>query len=60
MKVKQTLNNSVSAFDFTFDLSDGAYMSKILSLYNIQDIYLCIYDLHIETELLISSLKKIT
>lgn len=43
MKIKQTKNDKVNSFSFSFDLSKGNYLKDILNLFLIDEIYICIY-----------------
>lgn len=43
MKIKQTKNDKVNSFSFSFDLSKGNYLKEILNLFLIDKIYICIY-----------------
>lgn len=46
MKIKCRLNNEVSSFEFYFDLRKNDFLKKILRLYEIQEVYLCVYGLY--------------
>ena len=46
MKIKSILNNKISSFEFKFDLSKGEYLKKILELYCMPEIYVCVYGLN--------------
>ena len=46
MKIKGKSNDRVSYYDFQFNLTKGNCLKKILELYKIEEIYLCIYGLH--------------
>lgn len=45
MIIKQTKNDKINAFDFKCDLFNGGKLEKILSLFKIREIYLCLYSL---------------
>lgn len=45
MRIKQIKNDKVNSFEFSYDLSQGDYLKKILELYLIDEIYICIYGL---------------
>ena len=45
MRIKQIKNDKVNSFEFSYDLSKGDYFKKILELYLIDEIYICIYGL---------------
>ena len=43
MRIKQTINNKVNSFDFYCDLTKNNRLNKILELFQIDDVYVCIY-----------------
>lgn len=43
MKIKQIKNDKVNSFEFSYDLSKGDYLKKILNLYLIDKVFICIY-----------------
>ena len=45
MKIKQIKNDKINSFEFSYDLSKGDYFKKILELYLIDEMYLCLYGL---------------
>ena len=45
MRIKQIKNDKINSFEFSYDLSKGDYLKKILELYMIDEIYICIYGL---------------
>ena len=45
MRIKQIKNDKINSFEFSYDLSKGDYLKKILELYLIDEIYICIYGL---------------
>lgn len=45
MRIKQIKNDKINSFEFSYDLSKGDYLKKILELYQIDEIYICIYGL---------------
>lgn len=57
MKIRCVLNNKVSSFEFYFDLQKKDYLQKILGLYEIREVYLCVYGS--KSKDLESKLKKI-
>mgnify|MGYP000650884827 CR=1 FL=1 len=45
MRIKQIKNDKINSFEFSYDLSKGDYLKKILELYLIDEVYICIYGL---------------
>lgn len=43
MRIKQIKNDKVNSFEFSYDLSKGDYLKKVLELFLIDEIYVCIY-----------------
>lgn len=52
MRIKQKINDQVNSFEFNFDLSKEDYLEKILKLFRIENLYLCIYGLNKQKELI--------
>lgn len=46
MRIKQIKNDKINSFEFSYDLSKGDYLKKILELYQIDEIYICIFGLN--------------
>lgn len=45
LKIKQIKNDKINSFEFSSDLSKNDYLKKILKLYSIGEVYICIYGL---------------
>lgn len=43
MKIKQVINKKVNSFEFSFDLLKKDYLKSLLYLYEIQQVYICIF-----------------
>lgn len=43
MKIKQVINKKVNSFEFSFDLLKKDYLKLLLRLYEIRQVYICIF-----------------
>ena len=58
MKIKQIKNDKINSFEFSYNLNRDDYLKKILSLYQINEIYICIYGFDNEYDLTKLQIKK--
>lgn len=58
MKIKHFSNSKVTCFDFKFDISKGNTLKNVLDLFEIKEMFLCIYGLRIQEDNFIASVKN--